>query len=118
MDPITLLLEMPEVDLNAIFEAIPEKIDSSCQTKNNVIDFDSLVPLGRSIQIANLIGMCLQDRKAHKGFKPGQVTKLLKLVKKSPALKDFEPLINDIKDFTPMELSQLLFFTECICCIE
>ena len=31
MDPITLLLEMPEVDLNAIFEAIPEKIDSSCQ---------------------------------------------------------------------------------------
>jgi hypothetical protein len=118
MDPISLLLEMPEVDLDAIFKAIPEKIDSSTQTENNVIDFESLVPLGRAIQVSNLIGMCLQDRKAHLGFKPGQITKLLKLVKKSPALKDFEPLINDIKDFNPNELSQLLYFTECICCLD
>ncbi len=110
MDPIEMLLDMPEIDLEAIFDSMPDKVDSGCQTDPEVLDLESLVPLGRAIQLGNLLGMCVNDKKEYKG----QVNNLLKLIDKSPALKDFKPIVKEILDYSKLELAQLLYFSNCI----
>ena len=81
--------------------------------ESTIYDLESLVPLGKAIKFANLIGLCLEHN--GKGFKPGQIKRLLQLIDRSEALRSFKPLVNEIRDFTSKELEQLLFFSECIC---
>ena len=113
MDAISLLLSQDDIDLEAVFAALPEMANSSSQTESTIYDLESLVPLGKAIKFANLIGLCLEHN--GKGFKPGQIKRLLQLIDRSEALRSFKPLVNEIRDFTSKELEQLLFFSECIC---
>jgi len=113
MDAISILLSQDEIDLEAVFAALPEMANSSSQTDSSIVDLESEVPLGLAIKFANLIGLCLENN--GKGFKPGQIRKLIQLLDKSESLQIFKPLLNEIRDFTNKELGQLLYFSECIC---
>ena len=50
-----------------------------------------------------------------KGFKHSKIRHLLKVIAKKPALKRLTKVTNEIKDFTPMEMSQFLFYATCLC---
>ncbi len=116
MDAISVLLSQDEVDLEAVFAALPEMIDTSSQTDPDYVDLESEVPLGLAIKFANLVGLCLEAN--GKGFKSGQVRKLMLLLEKSKALYKFKPLLAEIREFTNKELAQLLYFSECLCEIQ